>query len=75
MKKKKAPKKSAVLKVICCRTGKYTGFWRHVRAFFSPEILQAGAVKRLSLHAVYIPEVMTLKHSSTTGSFLQGKQV
>ena len=47
--------KRTVLKVICCRTGKYTGFWRHVRAFFSPEILQAGAEKRLSLYALYIP--------------------
>ena len=31
---------------MCYRTGKYT-VCRHVRVFFSPEILQAGAVKRL----------------------------
>ena len=32
---------------MCYRTGKYT-ICRRVRAFFSPEVLQAGAVKGLS---------------------------
>ena len=40
------PSKCKVLKVICYRTGKHT-VCRHARAFFSPEILQAGTVKGL----------------------------
>ena len=31
---------------MCYGTGKYTVCW-HIHAFFSPEILQAGTVKRL----------------------------
>ena len=40
--------KRIALKVDVLRTGKYT-VCRHVRASFSPEILQAGAVKELMM--------------------------
>ena len=33
MRKDSFYQKRTVLKVICCRIGKYTGFWRRVRAF------------------------------------------
>ena len=38
--------KHIILKVDCYRTGKYT-VCRRIRAYFSPEILHAGAVKGL----------------------------
>ena len=45
------PSKRTVLEVICYGTGKYT-VRRRVRAFFSPEILQAVAVNGLMRHSV-----------------------
>ena len=40
--------------ITCYRTGKYT-VCRRVRAFFSPEILQAGAVKGLISPLFFLP--------------------
>ena len=61
--------KRIILKPICCRTGKYTA-GRLVTAFFSPETLQSGAVKKSSCQRFNVIQNSThvFRHEADGGS-------
>ena len=59
--------KRIILKVDCYGTGKYT-VCRRVRAYFSPEILQAGAVKGLRKNKTGGPVELSRVGTKCTGS-------
>ena len=59
--------KHIILKVDCYSTGKYT-VCRRVRAYFSSEILQAGAVKGLRKNKTGGPVELSHVGTKCTGS-------
>ena len=73
MKEISSKSKCIAWKVDCYRTGKYT-VCRRVRASFSPEILQVGAVKGLIITEIHAKREAWKEEALARRSSLKGRE-